>query len=188
MSSFTNNLQTYYCENKCCKIYIQFYSNKRSFYVKPAMNYRKSGVFIFDPKEDRVLLVQSRGHLFGPPKGSLNVNESDIECAVRELKEETGIDVNPANFLKSVRIRNNTVYYTEMSIKENEIFIQNNVGCSDNDANGITWIKMDCLEKSILNGNIVLNHYAKIAFYRLFGKVFPKCDWTLVDNKRKKKL
>lgn len=180
-----NNLQTYYCENKCCKIYIHNYSKTISSYVKPIVNYKKAGVFIFDPKEDRVLLVQSRGHFFGPPKGSLNINESYIECAIRELKEETGININPVNLLKAVTVKNNAIYYyTEMNMYNHDICIQKSY--FGNDATGITWIKMDCLEKSILNGNIALNHYAKIAFYKLFGKSFPKCDWTVVYNKRKK--
>ena len=184
-----NSLQTYYCDNKCCNIYIQYYSNKRS-YVKPIRNYRKAGVFIFDPKEDRVLLVQSRGHLFGPPKGSLKTGETETECAVREVKEETGIDVNPGNFLRAINIKNNAIYYyMEMDMCDNKGYIQNQIfqGESDNDANGITWIKIDCLEKAILSGNIVLNHYAKIVFYRLFRKVFPKSNWTLVERKYKKR-
>ena len=106
----SRSLQTYYCKSGCCKIYIQYYLNKKS-YVKPRGNYRKAGVFIYDPKEDRILLVQSRGHLFGPPKGSLNIGENDIDGAVREVKEETGIDVNPRDFLKIVRIKNNAIYY-----------------------------------------------------------------------------
>ena len=187
--SMNSSLQTYYCDKKCCKIYIQYYSNKRS-YTKPFRNYRKAGVFIFDPKEDRVLLVQSRGHLFGPPKGSLNIGEIDIDCAVREVKEETGIDVNPNDFLRAINIKNNaTYYYMEMGMCDNELYLKNQIfnGDSDNDANGITWIKMGCLENAILSGNIVLNHYAKIVFYKLFGKVFPKSNWTLVENKRKTK-
>ena len=186
LNPHTPVLHTHYCANNCCKIHIQYYLNKRS-YIKPTRNYRKAGVFMYDPKEDRVLLVQSRGHLFGPPKGSLNIGETDIECAIREVKEETGIDIKSDKFLKTILIKNRAVYYY-MEIETCDIKVQNYIlpGDSDNDANGITWIKMTCLENAIINGNIVLNHYAKIVFYRLFGKVFPKSNWTLVEKKRKK--
>jgi hypothetical protein len=56
-------------------------------------------------------------------------------------------------------------------------------GMEENDANGITWIKMKCLENAIKDGNIVLNHYARIVFEEFMDKSFEKSNWTLVKRK-----
>lgn len=170
-------MQTY-CLNGCCVIKINKYQETKRFFNR---NYRKAGVFIYDPKQDRVLLVQSRGHLWGPPKGSLNIGEQDIKCAVREVKEETGLDISYNDFTKYVKIKNRIIYYLEMDTCE--IHVQNNI--IDNDANGITWIKIKCLEDAIQDGTIILNNYAKIAFQKLMQKTFPKSIWTVVQGRKK---
>ena len=173
------SINTYYCRDKCCKIFIKPYSPVPRYFNR---NYRKSGVFIYDPKEDRVLLVQSRGHLFGPPKGTLNIGEQERDCAVREVKEETGLDISYDDFTKAVKIRNRAIYYY-LEMDTCNLNVQDSI--NDNDANGITWIKMKCLENAISDGNIVLNHYAKIVFWKLMKKTFPKSTWTVVQRGKK---
>ena len=68
-------------------------------------------------------------------------------------------------------------------MKTCNIDVQDNM--IDNDANGITWIKIKCLENAISDGNIVLNHYAKIVFNKLMNKTFPKSNWTIVNQRKK---
>lgn len=172
-------MQTYYCRDGCCPVKIKTYKPTPRYFDR---KYKKAGVFIYDPKEDRVLLVQSRGHLWGPPKGTLNIGEEEIHCAVREVNEETGINISSDDFIKYVRIRNRAIYYY-LEMDTRDLNVQDSI--TDNDANGITWIKTDCLENAIKDGNIVLNHYAKIAFYKLKNKIFPKSNWTLVKRKKK---
>jgi 8-oxo-dGTP pyrophosphatase MutT (NUDIX family) len=170
-------MQTYYCRDGCCPIKIKAYKHMSRYFNR---NYRKAGVFIYDPKEHRVLLVQSRGHLWGPPKGTLNIGEREIDCAIREVKEETGLDILSENFTGFVEINNKAIYYY-LEMNTCDIELQN--GIEDNDANGITWIKIECLENAIIDGNIVLNHYAKIVFNKLLKKTFPKSDWTIIKRK-----
>lgn len=172
-------MQTYYCRDGCCPVKIKTYRPTPRYFNR---NYRKAGVFIYDPHEDRVLLVQSRGHLWGPPKGTLNIGEQERHCAVREVKEETGLDISPDDFTKAVKIRNRAIYYY-LEMDTCDINVQDSM--EDNDANGITWMKMGCLENAISDGNIVLNHYAKIVFHKLKGKKFLKSNWTLVQRKKK---
>lgn len=172
-------MQIHYCRVGCCKVKIKPYHNKKYKYYKN--NYRKAGVFIYDPYQDRVLLVQSRGHLFGAPKGTLNLGEHNIHGAIREVKEETGLDISSKNFTNFIRIRNKAVYYY-LEMPTCEVCIQNSI--EDNDANGITWIKVDCLSDAIENGNIVLNNHTKILFHRFLGKKFPKSNWTIVKRKQ----
>ena len=61
------------------------------------------------------LLVRGKrmGHL-SFPKGSKNGNESDKECALRELREETGITEDPDLLSQYVNINGNT-YFTLVS-------------------------------------------------------------------------
>jgi ADP-ribose pyrophosphatase YjhB (NUDIX family) len=173
-------MQTYICKTGCCKIQIKTYKHQKKFH----RNYRKAGVFIYDPKQEKVLLVQSRGHLWGPPKGSLNFEEQDRNCAVREVKEETGLNVSYDDFTKAMKISKRAIfYYLEMDACD--IKVQDSI--ENNDANGITWIKISCLEKSIKDGNIVLNNYAKLVFAHFLNKVFPKSTWIKVGNKKNKK-
>lgn len=175
-------MKTYYCRNECCSVQVKKYSHKPRYFNR---HYRKAGVFIYDPKQDRVLLVQSRGHLWGPPKGALNIGEHEIHCAIREVKEETGLFISSDNFTKSVKIKNRAIYYY-MEMDTCTINVQDSI--EDNDANGVTWIKLDCLKNAILDGNIVLNHYAKIVFNKFLRKKFPKSNWTLVCRRKKKEL
>lgn len=174
-------MKTYYCRDGCCPVKIKKYNHVPRYFNR---NYRKAGVFIYDPKKDRVLLVQSSGHLWGPPKGTLNEGEKEKHCAVREVKEETGLSICCDSFRKAVKIRNRAIYYY-FEMDTCDINVQEHI--DNNDANGITWIKVDCLENAICDGNIVLNHYAKIVFHKLLNKTFPKSNWIVVSRKKNKK-
>ena len=53
---------------------------------------KSCGCVVFD--NGKVLIVQSLTGIYGFPKGHIEENESDVECAIRETFEETGIDVS----------------------------------------------------------------------------------------------
>jgi hypothetical protein len=175
--------RTYNCVKGCCDIKIVDYNGK-NVYRRRRGHSLKAGVFVYDPEKESVLLVQSRGYLWGCPKGSLEIdrNETSIDCAIREMKEETGIDVSSENFTKSTNIKNRAIYYyTEM--KSGDV----NVQCqADNDANGICWIKINCLEDSINSGMISLNQHARVVFKKFIDKNFPKVDFKKVESRSKK--
>ena len=148
-------MQTYFCRNSCCTIKIKKYQHTQKNFNK---NTKKAGVFIYDPQEERILLVQSRGNLWGPPKGTIEIGENETECAIREVKEETGLDISSGNFTRYVKLSNKAIcYYLEM--KTCDVSVQDS-----NDATGIMWIKIKCLEKAISKGDITINHYAKFVF------------------------
>lgn len=175
-------MTSYHCEKECCTIMVRDYD--QPFYKR--RNCKKAGVFIYDPEEERVLLVQSRGQLWGSPKGTLEVDldEDDIQCAVREVKEETGLDIDPDTLSNYVRIKNRATYYylehptCETKIQEFE----------ENDANGITWIRLECLEKCVKDGKIILSKHSQILFKRFLGKTFPRSDFIRVSRRRKKRI
>jgi len=175
----------YKCPNNCCSIEVTEPSTPLVRRLRRG-NCRKAGVFIYDPDEDRVLLVQSRGQLWGPPKGTLEVdiNETSCQCAIREVKEETGLDVKAEDFSRAVKIKNRAMYYY-LERKTQSVNIQQ--GQEDNDANGITWIKLSCLEECIRIGYIILNQHCKLVLKKFMGRELPKSDFIKVRSRRRNK-
>lgn len=150
----------------CQVIHTKHYDNRN--YIK------KAGVFIYDPDENRVVLVQSRGQWWGLPKGSIE-NETIPECAVREVKEETGIELKVDSFLRATNVKNVAIYYyTEMKTTPINIpdFYQ------DNDATGLSWIKIDCLAKLLNEGRIAINSHTRETFKKFLNITLPKLDFV----------
>jgi 8-oxo-dGTP pyrophosphatase MutT (NUDIX family) len=52
------------------------------------------GVVVYDRTTQEVLIVETPAGVYGFPKGSLKPNETDRQCALRELSEETGMTVD----------------------------------------------------------------------------------------------
>ncbi|KAA6386444.1 MAG: hypothetical protein EZS28_018029 [Streblomastix strix] len=88
---FSENLRYKYSTDKLVDLHGQYLKMKQQF---PTV-----GVIIVNDKLDRYLLVQLINNvqwLF--PKGFKDPKESDIQCAVRQVKEQTGLNVE--NYLK----------------------------------------------------------------------------------------
>ena len=55
------------------------------------------GAIILTKKLDKVLLVESYDYRdWSFPKGKLDEGETEIECAIREIKEEINLSIDPA--------------------------------------------------------------------------------------------
>ena len=172
----------YNCSNQCCTVKIKRYININNdqFDDTHKINKRKAGVFIYDPQSDKVLLVQSRGNLWGPPKGGLQDNEKETDCAIREVCEETGLIISDSNFTRCLNIRNAVYFYMEM--KECHVDIQDHI--PGNDANGIMWIKPSCLINLIELGNISISKHCMIAFSKFLECSFPPTStFNLIEKK-----
>lgn len=50
-------------------------------------------------KENKLLLVSNEGDFWYTPGGRLNANETLSDCIVREVKEETGIDIQASEII-----------------------------------------------------------------------------------------
>lgn len=169
------------CPNGCCKFKIDIYKPIKTIYKKNAIR-KKAGVFIYDPKTDRILLVQSRGHLWGPPKGTIKFGETEIECAVREVKEETGLSISPDSLSKPLRIYHNAIYFY-MEMKEREVDVQNHI--IGNDANAICWVKLSCLEKCMENEDIFLSKHCRLVIKKFKNINLPISTYSTVEKNKK---
>jgi ADP-ribose pyrophosphatase YjhB (NUDIX family) len=161
-------MKIFVCENGCCSIQIEPYNENKSFTNKKR-NKHKAGIFIYDPKEDKILLVQSRGNLWGPPKGTIQVPETEKQCAIREVKEETGLIISLDNNDHYTRIDNKSTYYY---INKDVCVVEIQRHIPDNDANGIGWVKPECLKSFIKNGTISLSMHCKIVLGRFLSLNF----------------
>lgn len=129
----------------------------------------KAGTFIFDPKAEKVLLIQVKGGYWGCPKGSIEKNEMPKDCAIRETYEETGIELEECDLGKKYKVRNCFYYDVELDMKET--LYKLNVDDELNDTNGIGWININCLSKLVSNGIININKHLKIILGKKFDKV-----------------
>tara|TARA_Y100000114_G_C11722796_1_gene309382 strand:- start:339 stop:788 length:450 start_codon:yes stop_codon:yes gene_type:complete len=142
--------------------YKQVHRNNHSKYNK-----KKSGVILYDPAQYKILIVQSRGNLWGFPKGTFEEGETFQQCAKRELYEETGIDIDINYLTNDVYINPKVIYYyLEVDSNDYPVEIQNIHG---NDANGIGWINTNCMMDMIKTKRIKLNFQAKISIKKCFG-------------------
>ncbi len=112
------------CLCKNCKFIIQPYKHKKFVYTNNTPR-NKAGVIIYNKKTNNILIVQSRGNLWGFPKGSFEEGEEFQTCAVRELKEETGIDVDMNELNTFYNVNGRVRYYlVETNEEHNDIKLQ----------------------------------------------------------------
>jgi hypothetical protein len=159
-------MKNFFCYRGCCNYAVTSYIKKRRHYrsfdktCKPC----KAGVFI--TSKDKVLLVQSKGQYWGPPKGSLKPGESIKEAALREVKEETGIDLK-AEELNEIKVVKGSCHYYQIEMEELDVKVQTDI--VDNDANGIGWFKIGCLVDLVQNGKIYINQHCVLLLKKMFG-------------------
>jgi 8-oxo-dGTP pyrophosphatase MutT (NUDIX family) len=145
----------------CCSMVMKPYDTIHTSYdFRHKFKKCKAGIFFYDPATEKILLVQSRGMKWGPPKGTLEENETIEECAIREVKEETGICISQSGLSTSHKIDKATYFYIEMKSGTSSDFLFTNT-TPDNDASGITWINIHCLEELCNNKKIELNSHCR---------------------------
>ena len=162
------------CKKGCCNIKISPFKWEKEWTREESSGF-KAGVFIFDSSTNRILLVQSCGFLWGPPKGSVKKGETIMDGAIREVKEETGIELDPEQLvgITPVYLKKKSYYYI-LDMKEQKVSVQKT---PHNDANGITWININCLQSlRQKNGRYVMTKHSKIIIERIFGiKMLDRC-------------
>jgi len=111
---------------------------------------------MYNPTTQKILIVQSRGEKWGPPKGKFEEvdDNSHMNCALREVLEETGIALNESSLQEWVKIDRTTYFYTEI---ESE-FVLDRI---DDGISGITWIYPQCLLDLYTEKKVDLNYHCK---------------------------
>lgn len=163
------------CNKGCCHINtVAFDDSCRNFEFTAHSNQSKAGVCMLNMFSGKILLVQSCGNKFGLPKGSIERGETKIQCAIRELKEETGIQVTKNLLQKYASIDDTGYYYLCYAFTE-EGRIQYTHGVY-NDATGIAWIHIDCLKQMIKQRQIKINSHTRKIIEKLeMTDVYKRC-------------
>ena len=154
------------CTDKCCNLLCKNFEGvvdeRRDFLKYKKM---KGGGILYDIDTNRVLIVQSRAKLWGFPKGTIENNEEIEDCAMREIKEETGINVSIDKNTKFLSENNKRCIYYILFHKVCNVFLQN--GDINNDATGIGWVDIKCLRK-MLNNNIIRFNKQSLLIFNKF--------------------
>lgn len=161
------------CPKGCCNVSVSYYDpeNEKKMVEwireerKQGIRRKKAGIFLYDPERKKILLVQSHGKFWGIAKGTKEENETFVECAVREVREETGIEISEYELTEYVKV-GNALYYV-YPIIEREVSVQNNV--ENNDANGVGWFSYDCLLEFVKSGQVVLNKQCRVVAKKVLG-------------------
>lgn len=77
------------------------------------------GAILLNSAMDSAVLVKGykKGASWSFPRGKINKDEPDLDCATREVYEETGFDLNEAGLVE----RNSPVDYLEVTLKDQQV-------------------------------------------------------------------
>ena len=105
------------------------------------MKYEKScGAVVLDG--DKVLIIQQNEGHWGFPKGHVEEGETEVQTAVREIKEETNIDVKVDDKYRYVE-----VYSPKENVEKEVVFfvaskVGGNVVAQEEEVQNIEWLSI----------------------------------------------
>lgn len=130
----------------------------------------KAGVIIFNKDKSKLLCVLNNYHptksKWGFPKGHLEKNETRSICAQRELKEETGVDLEIFENDPYIKI-NNSIYY--IYCIDDNIF-SNCVPIDKNEIRDIKFIDINKIKNFQINKELRIAISNKLSTCKLFAK------------------
>lgn len=102
---------------------------------------KSCGTIIID--DNKVLIIKQKQGFYGFPKGHIQFDETEIETAIRETKEETNLDVwidetkrYSLNYIIDNQIDKEVVYYLAKPISKN-------IKIQESEIDDILWIDID---------------------------------------------
>ena len=130
---------------------------------KPFINFRtkqkkhsstRCGAIIFNQDLTKMLIVENN-YLFkekniskwGMPKGIINYKETFNECAMREIWEETGLNVNIHK--KQLFLRINNTYYFPIIINEHDPNYKFNIRDKE-EIRSVKWYDIDYIRNCLM--------------------------------------
>jgi len=132
------------------------------------INEKSCGAIVYRHHRNRILILlikHIKGGHWAFPKGHIEDNETEEETALREVKEETGIDVIiEPNFKESI------CYNPKKDIKKEVVYFlanakHNNVKMQQEEISDVKWVEIDkCFELLTYDNDISLLNKAKKYF------------------------
>lgn len=117
-------------------------------------NEKSCGAFVIDGNKVLVIQQKKSGN-FGFPKGHVNENETEKQTAIREVKEETGIDIEitlnkrySISYIQNENINKEVVYYLAKLV--NKDFQAN----QEREISNIIWVDIEDVENVLSFDNI----------------------------------
>ena len=111
------------------------------------------GTIIID--NNKVLLIRQKQGFYGFPKGHVEGNETEVETAIRETKEETNLDVVvdeskrfEISYIVNDNIDKNVIYFLAKLTGENNIIAQ------EEEINEVLWVDIDKAEDILTFDNL----------------------------------
>lgn len=106
-------------------------------------------------KDDKVLMVNQVKGFTGFPKGHVEENETEIETAIREIKEETNIDVELYENKKyKVKYRPNPSTDKEVIYFIGKVKNDENIKPQETEVTSVIWVNIDEVENHLSFDNI----------------------------------
>lgn len=117
------------------------------------MKYEKScGAVIIN--ENKILMIKQKSGFYGFPKGHMEDFESEVETTIREVKEETNLDIEiesslrfPISYLQKDNMTKEVVYYIAEAIN-NEVKLQ------ESELTDFEWVNIDEVENKLTFDNM----------------------------------
>lgn len=102
---------------------------------------KSCGAIIFN--NNKILVIQQTSNFYGFPKGHMEKGETEIETAIREIKEETNIDVKILD-----KYRYSISYIVHETIDKESVFYLAvpttfDIQKQESEINNIEWIDID---------------------------------------------
>lgn len=117
-------------------------------FIKYRQSIKVYGAVLFNPTMDKILVVKEDRKIknYGLPKGKKSKNENGIDCAIREVYEETGYNIENKIVDISVTIFDKITFYFVFNVNEKTKFQT----LAKNEISEITWLDINCLD-SLMN-------------------------------------
>ena len=153
--------EKYICKCGRCECSFGVYTPAKYYYPSRNNRSRKAGGFISDRNGEFIVLVQSCGKLWGPPKGSVEEGETIRAAAIREIREETGLDVSDIIPDKFVRFKSRYFYF---NIQVDSIPRPSVQKITGNDANAVGVFNVQCIVNNTKADRFSSNQHLKYIF------------------------
>jgi 8-oxo-dGTP pyrophosphatase MutT (NUDIX family) len=165
-------MSSIFCFRKCCNLKVVKPSEHTCTTLDEEINKTHFGAGVCVISPDGVLVSQAHHLFWGFPKGIIENNESLVECALRELEEETGLVVLSCElqkFVFSFRYKDINRKVTIFFLISKKSILLNKSEHIFSDSTGYGFVQPICFLELYYSGKIKINYFTRILLKLLFG-------------------